>query len=195
MQHMTCCGSYVACHMKHIIRCVWLMVFTKKVFWESVQAQVCQAISEMSTTLGDLENTFTQKMQAFLAERPQLATHVSGLKEDITGLIKVLSEKLVTSSDVEATIEDEVCCFPEKPVHSMNWLITSFDLYLTLMPTISFFSYFWTHIPFSLSSYFIKWSGFLDCNLEHDVIMEFLRCWERKTVINYTYGHHPRVRE
>merc|ERR1719259_1210798 len=71
-------------------------------------AQVCQAISEMSTTLGDLENTFTQKMQAFLAERPQLATHVTGLKEDITGLIKVLSEKLVTSSDVEATIEDEL---------------------------------------------------------------------------------------
>jgi len=71
-------------------------------------AQVCQAISEMSSTLGDLENTFTQKMQAFLAERPQLATHVTGLKEDITGLIKVLSEKLVTSSDAEATIEDEL---------------------------------------------------------------------------------------
>ena len=73
----------------------------------------------MSTTLGDLENTFTQKMQAFLAERPQLATHVTGLKEDITGLIKVLSEKLVTSSDVEATIEDEVSCYPEKSVLSM----------------------------------------------------------------------------
>ena len=78
------------------------------IFENPSKAQVCQAISEMSTTLGDLENTFTQKMQAFLAERPQLATHVTGLKEDITGLIKVLSEKLVTSSDVEATIEDEV---------------------------------------------------------------------------------------
>ena len=81
----------------------------------------------MSTTLGDLENTFTQKMQAFLAERPQLATHVTGLKEDITGLIKVLSEKLVTSSDVEATIEDEVSCYPEKSILSVYWLVTSFD--------------------------------------------------------------------
>ena len=147
----------------------------------------------MSTTLGDLENTFTQKMQAFLAERPQLATHVTGLKEDITGLIKVLSEKLVTSSDVEATIEDEVSCYPEKSVLSVYWLVTSFDLKLTLINMKSSFLLFLNSHPLSLSSYFIKWSDFLDCNLEDDIIMEFQRCWERKTVINYTYGHHPRV--
>ena len=119
-------------------------------FWESVQAQVCQAISEMSTTLGDLENTFTQKMQAFLAERPQLATHVTGLKEDITGLIKVLSEKLVTSSDVEATIEDEVSCYPEKSVLSVYWLVTSFDLNSTLIDMkSSFLLIFELSSPFS----------------------------------------------
>jgi len=104
----------------------------------------------MSTTLGDLENTFTQKMQAFLAERPQLATHVTGLKEDITGLIKVLSEKLVTSSDAEATIEDEVSCHPEKSVLSVYWLVTSFDLNLTLIDMkSSFLLIFELSSPFS----------------------------------------------
>jgi len=39
---------------------------------------------------------------------------VTGLKEDITGLIKVLSEKLVTSSDAEATIEDELAQWAEE---------------------------------------------------------------------------------
>ena len=105
----------------------------------------------MSTTLGDLENTFTQKMQAFLAERPQLATHVTGLKEDITGLIKVLSEKLVTSSDVEATIEDEVSWFSETSVHSLNWLLPRLTFIRLLFVLNRLFSYFWTLIPFLLA--------------------------------------------
>ena len=105
----------------------------------------------MSTTLGDLENTFTQKMQAFLAERPQLATHVTGLKEDITGLIKVLSEKLVTSSDVEATIEDEVSWFSETSVHSLNWLLPRLTFIRLLFELNRLFSYFWTLIPFLLA--------------------------------------------
>ena len=62
----------------------------------------------MSSTLGDLENTFTRKMEAFLQERPELNTHVTGLKEDIADLIKVLSEKLTTDSDAEAAIDEEV---------------------------------------------------------------------------------------
>ena len=47
-------------------------------------------------------------MEAFLQERPELNTHVTGLKEDIADLIKVLSEKLTTDSDAEAAIDEEV---------------------------------------------------------------------------------------
>ena len=71
-------------------------------------AQVCKAITELSSTLGDLENTFTRKMEQFLQERPELNNHVTGLKEDIADLIKVLSEKLTGEGDAEAAIDEEV---------------------------------------------------------------------------------------
>ena len=47
-------------------------------------------------------------MEQFLQERPELNNHVHGLKEDIAGLIKVLSEKLTTTNDIDAAIDDEV---------------------------------------------------------------------------------------
>jgi len=71
-------------------------------------AQVCKAITELSSTLGDLENTFTRKMEQFLQERPELNNHVTGLKEDIADLIKVLSEKLTGEGDAEAAIDEEL---------------------------------------------------------------------------------------
>ena len=74
-------------------------------------AQVCKAITELSSTLGDLENTFTRKMEQFLQERPELNNHVTGLKEDIADLIKVLSEKLTGEGDAEAAIDEEVSIF------------------------------------------------------------------------------------
>ena len=53
-------------------------------------------------------------MEAFLQERPELNTHVTGLKEDIADLIKVLSEKLTNDSDAEAAIDEEVSSFAHK---------------------------------------------------------------------------------
>ena len=51
---------------------------------------------------------FTRKMEQFLQERPELNNHVTGLKEDIADLIKVLSEKLTVDGDAEAAIDEEV---------------------------------------------------------------------------------------
>ena len=50
-------------------------------------------------------------MEQFLQERPELNNHVHGLKEDIAGLIKVLSEKLTTTNDIDAAIDDEVSLY------------------------------------------------------------------------------------
>ena len=47
-------------------------------------------------------------MEQFLQERPELNNHVTGLKEDIADLIKVLSEKLTVDGDAEAAIDEEV---------------------------------------------------------------------------------------
>lgn len=75
-------------------------------------AQICTAISELSSTLGDLETTFTKKMEQFMMERPDLGTHVSTLKEDLSGLIQALSAKLSATDqseqEIESVIDDEV---------------------------------------------------------------------------------------
>ena len=90
------------------------MIFLSKVvcFKSDKKAQICSAISELSSTLGDLETTFTKKMEQFMMERPELGTHVTTLKEDLSGLIQALSAKLSISdqseSEIESVIDDEV---------------------------------------------------------------------------------------
>ena len=60
-------------------------------------------------------------MEAFLQERPELNTHVTGLKEDIADLIKVLSEKLTTDSDAEAAIDEEVSTYTNISLISVQY--------------------------------------------------------------------------
>ena len=88
------------------------------------KAQVCKAITELSSTLGDLENTFTRKMEQFLQERPELNNHVTGLKEDIADLIKVLSEKLTVDGDAEAAIDEEVSRIVFMELFLFFWRLT-----------------------------------------------------------------------
>jgi len=75
-------------------------------------AQICSAISELSSTLGDLETTFTKKMEQFVSERPEVGQHVTTLKEDLSGLIQALSAKLSATdqseSDIEHAIDNEL---------------------------------------------------------------------------------------
>jgi hypothetical protein len=76
-------------------------------------AQVCSAISELSSTLGDLETTFTKKMEQFIIERPEVSNHVSTLKADLSDMIQALSGTLGNVSiadekDVEAAIDNEL---------------------------------------------------------------------------------------
>ena len=68
-------------------------------------------------------------MEQFLAERPELNTHVTGLKEDIADLIKVLSDKLTVTGDAEAAIDEEVTFNP--------FLVSLLSLYSVLFSRLA----------------------------------------------------------